>query len=243
MTLGRACWWMVLVLAGCGSDGVIDLLARAPDGAVSDSSRNDAAGDASASADVAIETSPPCMNGSCLCGLTPCSTTCVDLLNDPTHCGDCTTGTLHFQFCHAGSPECLPGFTLCNGACRHLSSDPDHCGGCTHPPCAPGEKCENGVCTSGLCSAGLTGCPSANNRLACVNMAHGTPYCGDCATVCAPDQICAGGSCRSYTPATPCTACPCAADCARTQGSPSLCCPGVGGNTQPICVHGDVCPQ
>ena len=230
---------LALALAGCG-DGEINLLSRAADGSLGDGA-GDAAADAPGSGDT--DAPAPCVDDAgCPCGLTSCGGVCVDLLNDPSHCGDCATGSAHYQYCKAGRPACVPGFTSCAGACRDFASDPDHCGACANPPCASGEKCENGACGTGACGAGLTGCPVANNRIACVDLASGTPYCGDCTTVCGPDQICAAGACRSYAPATPCSTCPCAVDCARTEGTPSICCPGIGGGAQPICVHASSCP-
>jgi hypothetical protein len=229
-----------LVLAGCGSDGVLDLLPPRAD--ASSESGADAAADVVVP-DVVPE-APPCTNGACPCGTNDCGGgVCADLMNDPSHCGTCTMSCAHYQYCHAGQCTCLPGFTLCgDGSCHDLTTDPNRCGSCTHPACAAGEKCENGACATGACGGGLTGCPVAGNLTACVDLGLGVPYCGDCTTVCGPDQVCAAGACRSYAPATPCTTCPCAADCARTEGSPSTCCAGIAGGAQPICVHGSACP-
>jgi hypothetical protein len=227
---------LAVLVAGCGSDGVIDLLPPRTDAAAEVGA--DAAADAPADA-----TAEACTNGACACGLSDCSGTCVDLANDPSHCGTCTKSCSHFQYCHAGQCACLPGFTLCgDGSCHDLTSDPNHCGSCTHPACASGEKCENSACGTGACGGGLTGCPVAGNLTACVDLGRGLPYCGDCTTVCGPDQACAAGACRSYAPATPCTTCPCASDCARTEGTPATCCAGIAGGAQPICVHGTACP-
>ena len=223
------------MLAGCGSDGVIDLLPPR-DGGGADSAA-DAGSDVVSSdaplAETAVEA------GVC----TDCGGVCFDLENDPSHCGACTTSCAHYQYCRSGKCACLPGFTLCgDGSCHDLASDPDRCGSCTHPPCNAGEKCENGVCGAGACTTGLTGCPVANSRTACVELSRGLPYCGDCTTVCGPDQVCAAGACRSYAPATPCTTCPCTADCARTEGASSTCCAPIAGGTQVICVQGTTCP-
>lgn len=235
-----------LLLAACGTDGVIHLLAQRGDAATAaedgangaDAGASDAANDVVTPAD----TGPPCDGGACPCGLTECSGVCVDLQNDPNHCGSCGAGLLHFQVCRAGQPECLPGFTFCNGACRDFASDPDHCGACSASVCTTGAKCENGVCGTGACGAPLTGCPASDNRLSCVDLSRGTPKCGDCSNACGPDQVCVNGHCRGYSPATPCLACPCAGDCARVQGSPATCCPGLAGIVQPICVHDTSCP-
>jgi hypothetical protein len=232
------------VAIGCGSDDVIDLLARGPSDGGVDVAVEAAPTEDASSADGASDTSAPCDGGACPCGLTDCGGVCVDLQNDPNHCGDCATSLLHFQACRGGQRECLPGFTFCNGACRDFSSDPDHCGACDGAACAAGQKCESGVCGAGaVCSNGsLSSCPSSGNRVACVDLARGVPYCGSCTTVCGPDQVCVDGTCRGYSPATPCSSCPCESDCARVQGTPAICCPGIAGSTQPICVHNASCP-
>jgi hypothetical protein len=238
----RASLLAALLLVGCGSDGVIDLLPPRDAAAAAPESGTDAATiDAPTEAGDEIA---PCMNGACPCGTSDCGGgVCADLLNDPSHCGACAKTCSHFQYCQAGRCACLPGFTLCgDGSCHDLTSDPSLCGSCFHPGCASGEKCENGVCGTGACGGGLTGCPVASNLTACVDLTRGLPYCGDCTTVCGPDQICVAGACRSYAPATPCTSCPCAADCARTEGSPATCCPGIAGGATPVCVHASACP-
>jgi hypothetical protein len=234
---------VAVLVAGCGSDGLFDLLPPSDAGADGPLGEGGAPLDAGDGGDAAQEAAPPCVDGGCPCGLSSCPTGCFDLANDPDHCGDCTRTCAHYQYCHAGSCECLPGFTLCtDGSCHYLAADPDHCGGCTNAPCAAAQKCENGTCSAGACTAPNTGCPIAGNRTSCVSIAAGLPYCGDCTTVCGPDQVCAGGACRAYAPSTPCTTCPCASECAAAEGSPSTCCAGVAGGAQPICVHGAACP-
>jgi hypothetical protein len=231
------------LVTDCGADGLFDLLPIADAGTNDRVEPVDTGLDATGSGDGAAPDGAPCVDGGCACGLTACATGCFDLDNDPDHCGHCTQTCAHYQFCHRGSCECLPGFTLCtDGACHFLPADPDHCGDCNAAPCASGEKCENGNCTPGACTSPLTGCPVAGNRMSCVSIAAGLPYCGDCTTVCGPDQVCAAGACRAYSPSTPCTTCPCSSDCARTEGTPSTCCAGVASGAQPICVHGTSCP-
>jgi hypothetical protein len=238
--MGAALRLLALALVGCGSDGVIDLLPLHADGATDATPSADAPSEAAseAGADAA-----PCTNGACACGLSACNGVCADLANDPRNCGACGKTCSHYQYCGAGQCHCLPGLTLCSGdnACHDLTSDPNHCGSCTHA-CVSGEKCDDSVCGTGACSSGLTGCALAGNLTACVDLSKGVPYCGDCSRACGPDQVCAAGACLVYAPATPCTTCPCAADCARTEGSPAICCAPVAGGTQPICVHGTACP-
>lgn len=232
----------LLCIAGCGTDGIIDLFPRALTGGLVDASAEDAGG-ATSEAGTQPDATAPCNDsGACPCGLTDCGGVCVDVMNDPNHCGGCGIGLLHFQLCRGGAPECLTGFALCSGACRPVSSDPDHCGACDNAACTTGQKCEGGVCGVGACGAGLTGCAKSDGRTACVDLATGVANCGDCTTVCGPNQVCAAGTCREYSPATPCLTCPCAAECTRAQGAGSACCSSLAGAGQNICVHGTVCP-
>ena len=170
-----------------------------------------------------------------------CGSECADTTSDPAHCGSCDVACVHGQFCFESQCHCLPGLTLCNGGCVDFTSNPDHCGGCPHP-CADGQKCEAGACGTGACSVGLTACLEPSGKTACVNLALGYPRCGSCDIVCDPTQTCVGGQCRDYEPASPCTTCPCAAECQAALGSPSTCCDGLYGGTEPVCVQGAGCP-
>lgn len=130
--------------------------------------------------------------------------------------------------------------TLCNGSCVDIASNPDHCGGCNHP-CNAGDKCEAKACGPAPCTGALTGCPASNSRTACVDLANPFPFCGACGTVCAVDEVCAGSHCQHYAPAAPCSTCPCPA-CDALVGGPSVCCPGLYGGVDPVCVAGAHCP-
>lgn len=180
-----------------------------------------------------------CVVDGCACGLTMCNGACVDLANDPNHCGSCPNGCAHSAYCAAGSCTCRPTYTACGSSCVQLASDPDRCGGCAATPCTAGQKCEASGCHSGACTGGLTGC-DVGGRLACVDLASGIPYCGACGVVCAPDEVCAAGKCARYAPATPCTSCPCVG-CTALVGS-TTCCPGIAGGSAPICVAAATCP-
>ncbi len=216
---------VLLLVSGCGSTAPLELLPPEAGLDVTDAGRgSDAA----------------CTDGGCPCGLTDCGGTCVDLANDPDHCGTCTRSCQHWAYCAAGACTCLPTFTACGPSCLPLASDPDHCGGCNATPCGAGTKCEQSTCGTGACGAGLTPC-DVSGRTSCVDLAAGVPYCGACGVVCAPDEVCAGGKCARYAPATPCTKCPCTADCQRALGT-ATCCPGIAGGSTPICVASTACP-
>src|SRR5262249_46232639 len=139
----------------------------------------------------------------CGCGRSACGASCVDLMNDPSHCGQCNKTCSHNAFCHQGSCACLPGFMACGTACVFTAPDPDDWGGCAGV-CAPSEGCQNGQCSPAACAGPLTACASTNGRYWCVDLGTNSPFCGACSVVCGPTEVCAGASCQLYAPAAPC---------------------------------------
>ena len=85
--------------------------------------------------------------------LTKCGSICVDLQNDPNHCGGCTNACASVDggvaTCIASmcSVTCSGGLTLCNDACVDTQTDPNDCGGCGQP-CPPQSACSGGSCTT-----------------------------------------------------------------------------------------------
>jgi hypothetical protein len=79
---------------------------------------------------------PTCPPGEILCG-----TTCVNITDDPNHCGTCTNA------CASGSPCCngvccSPGSTCCNGGCGgNLCPDGVHCCGPGQGTCSGDNRC------------------------------------------------------------------------------------------------------
>jgi hypothetical protein len=112
---------------------------------------------------------------------------CVDLLSDPAHCGDCTMACPAGIACIDSACAC-PGETqVCGDACVDVQSDPAHCGGCD-APCGEVE-----VCLLGQCSADcgtLTACDGA-----CVDVTDDAQHCGDCNTVCGASESCIDNAC------------------------------------------------
>jgi hypothetical protein len=120
-----------------------------------------------------------------------------DLKTDVNNCGECghkctvahgkatcSDGTCELVACDAGWVNC-DGNQTCE---THIDSDPDHCGGCNATPCAPGETCEQGVCT---CASGTT-CGAT-----CVDLQTDPDHCGSCNKTCpaAAGGICVAGTC------------------------------------------------
>ncbi len=105
-----------------------------------------------------------CEAGSCVAscspGLTECNGGCVDLENDPDHCGACETSCDYANaagVCVAGScggfVACTPGYADCDGreanGCEiNIEEDRRHCGACDNR-CALSDTCDDGECTRG----------------------------------------------------------------------------------------------
>jgi hypothetical protein len=90
-------------------------------------------------------------SGSCGGGLTECGLSCVDLENDPQHCGSCSNACAasggQTPTCVLGScGPCASGTHNCNGVCV-ASNSLDSCGArCTPCPAAPANGTE--ICDS-----------------------------------------------------------------------------------------------
>ena len=123
-------------------------------------------------------------NGCETCG----GASCVDVLSDALHCGDCTTTCPSGSTCDAGSCACAAG-ELCADGCFETISDPDHCGDCT-TSCTPAMVCSLSNC-SATCDGALTNCSGA-----CIDTTSDASHCGDCTTACGPGGSCVGSACQ-----------------------------------------------
>lgn len=102
---------------------------------------------------------------SCPAGLTDCGGSCVDLLSDTFHCGDCDVfcdniiGPICVNGVCTGEPNlprlgCSAGMTDCGGICVDIMNDRGHCGAC-------GKRCGTTTmgrqlaCMDGLCELGF----------------------------------------------------------------------------------------
>ena len=120
---------------------------------------------------------PPCSSG-----LTCCGGKCIDLRNDPKHCGDCNVVCasglcVNGLCCPPGATKCgnaCCSFTCCGGnTCVDTRHDINNCGSC-------GNKCNASQCQT------------------CQN--------GTCVFRCTNGQVCQNGTC--VTPTTTTTAPP-----------------------------------
>jgi 6-phosphogluconolactonase (cycloisomerase 2 family) len=173
----------------------------------------------------------------CGAGTTACGETCVNLVNDPAHCGACFEACALGEVCSVGScgTACGAGTTLCNGLCFDTDLDPNHCGGCFEA-CAQGEACVGGVCEL-VCVGGTLACDGD-----CVDPALDPQHCGGCDIACAPGQGCFSGSCA---PNCGLGTTPCGGTCVDTDWDPNHCgacdlpCEGqtacILGTCKPVC--------
>jgi len=83
-------------------------------------------------------------------GGTVCDGGCVDISNDPSHCGGCNNECQSGEECLDGSCtlQCLPPFINCSGVCANIIADENNCGGCG-VQCAPNQQCFFGACLGG----------------------------------------------------------------------------------------------
>ena len=127
---------------------------------------------------------------SCAKPLGFCGDLCVDLENDPNHCGDCDQICAQGLTCLEGQcgVACGPMAVACGETCTDLDLDPNNCGECEHT-CDPGIACLNGVCTPD-CAEGELLCGEL-----CSNPNNDESNCGACDNSCPDDQLCVYGDC------------------------------------------------
>ncbi len=137
----------------------------------------------------------------CDAGLTVCNGSCVNVLDDPNACGNCTTvcqaGDVCLNgVCSPGATPCPnPGDIDCNGFCVNGTADPANCGGCG-VVCATGEECVGGACQAAQAppvdctSQGLADCGGV-----CIDTLNDAANCGACGTACLAGESCNGGTC------------------------------------------------
>jgi hypothetical protein len=75
----------------------------------------------------------------------PDSGECVNLLNDPKNCGECSNSCEPGFQCINGECVCQPPLDLCGLDCVDLGNDEQNCGRCGIV-CPPDQKCIGGKC-------------------------------------------------------------------------------------------------
>jgi hypothetical protein len=150
---------------------------------------------------------PKCVSGTCdvnVCsaGFANCDGSAlngceVNLTNDPSHCGNCTTacsGSGGAPTCNAGlcSTICAAGYGDCNAAipgCETQTAiDPNNCGTCGKVCALPNttvDTCVTGTCRVVTCSAGYADC-NATPGDGCETKTNGNDVnnCGGCGIKC-----------------------------------------------------------
>jgi len=134
-----------------------------------------------------------------------CGARCVELDDDPDHCGVCGRACALDEVCIEGECEsaCDDG-ELCGNTCVETDDDPANCGGCNHW-CDNDEVCEDGQCLrecdescgdNELCVDGECTCRSGFSVCddECVDLRTDDGNCGMCDRGCDGDP-CGGGEC------------------------------------------------
>ncbi|TNE48399.1 MAG: hypothetical protein EP343_16180 [Deltaproteobacteria bacterium] len=171
--------FLVVCFSGCGS-------AYISDNPAPDSWGGGAESFADAGGSELVETKAPerSLEGctrACFQGSHCCDATCVDILKDPTNCGQCRRRCPQGAECWSGQCifRCHPLQTLCGETCASLDTDPKHCGECGKP-CTSGFRCVSGECIE---------CTSNAECLSGYTCRRGRCRRGDCQS----DADCPGG--------------------------------------------------
>ena len=101
--------------------------------------------------DQSVPPPPDTGPGPCPTGLVRCGNVCVDLVDDPKHCGKCNVSCGVGAHCD-GALCCPNTYSNCNGTCVNFKSDPKNCGTCG-TACKAGETCSSGTCKGSGTSA------------------------------------------------------------------------------------------
>jgi hypothetical protein len=134
-----------------------------------------------------------------------CGSRCVDLDDDPDHCGACGRACALAEECVEGvCKAACEADGVCGGVCVDVANDPANCGTCGRW-CDNDEVCEVGQCVRTcsescgeheLCVAGLCTCrvgySVCNDK--CVDLQTDDNNCGTCERGC-DGQPCGGGEC------------------------------------------------
>ncbi|MGE3628333.1 MAG: MopE-related protein [Sandaracinaceae bacterium] len=130
-------------------------------------------------------TGPKCTGGTSCCA----GSGCVNLSNDPLHCGSCTgtcsaaQGTCSGGTCRCGFGAACGGTaasTCCAGGCVNTNTSTMHCGGCMMGCSAAQGTCNTGMCQCNGASA-CTGMPDnycCGGGAGCVNTTNDIAHCG-----------------------------------------------------------------
>jgi hypothetical protein len=230
----RIAWltWVVgmsVLWAACGAD-TSDIPCHSddncPTGWTCVSSRCRQAPADSGRVDAAVMCMPPM--STCPGGL------CVNLKNDPAHCGNCGTVCPTNGSCQNGGCQCPLGDRICTATntCANLLMDPNNCGMCGNQ-CGPGSTCNNGFCGMPVCTGTQIMC-----GLTCVDPLTDPRNCGGCSQPCAPSQVCTDGICNYPPPTCPLETSDCKGVCTDVTLDANHC-----GDCNTRCNSSEICSQ
>lgn len=119
--------------------------------------------------------------------LVACGEQCVNLVNDPEHCGECGNTCDENAICTEGQCEACPGGAMrCNNEVGFYCA----CGACD-TVCSELEACADGTC---VCSLDADSCELDGVEY-CTDVSSDPWNCGRCDNVCPEDRICQDGNC------------------------------------------------
>gem|GEM_PF-2567862 len=202
-------------LADAGDVAALDATVDVPSDLGTETSVGDAADgpslddqpDGPASPDDGSDVPEPSLDVVCPTGRTRCGDTCVDLANDPSHCGEChnacgPAGQCFVGGCVVDAGGCPTGRSLCGEMCTDTATDPLNCGEC-------GNACGDGfgTCVGGGCiTLDAGGCPRGRSLCGetCADTETDPLNCGECGNACGGGTgTCVRGGCSSTVQTCP----------------------------------------
>jgi hypothetical protein len=135
-------------------------------------------------------------------GFEVCDGACVNVTNDPAHCGGCGSACAEGEVCGVGQclSECQAGTVSCGGSCVDLDTDLAHCGACDNacPADNATAECTDGAC-SFTCESGFDDCDGDPSNACEQDIATDAANCGGCGKTCVAlansEAACAAGAC------------------------------------------------
>ena len=154
LSFGASC--MMLSPVGCGSANGTEAGSggaggESPPPAMDGSGAGDSGGGSGGDCEEPCPEGEVCSAGTCALecagGTDQCDRLCVNLQNDPAHCGQCGSECPPEEVCSTGTCAlpCGAGETKCGPVCVDIAADTAHCGGCDEA-CGSDEVCSAGSC-------------------------------------------------------------------------------------------------
>ncbi|MFO0560894.1 MAG: hypothetical protein U0269_22945 [Polyangiales bacterium] len=131
-------------------------------------------------------------------GATECAGMCVNVADDPRHCGGCGRACAAGQGCIMGvCTACAAPRLMCGADCINPDNTVQHCGGCGRS--CPSRPNADARCSGGACSISCVGsfanCDRNDSNGCEVDTSNDRNHCGACGRSCGADRACVGGAC------------------------------------------------